>query len=301
MRSSPSRKGSCQINEYAVRTPFGKVSEAPWHAVAARGPVVWPLRVWVLGDAGHEDFRACVEQIAARTEATLFPDWPDELAREAEPDLCVVLAARPGEFAPERIEALRHWAPLARVVGLLGSWCEGESRTGRPWTAVPRVYWHRWRAWFERELAAWENGECGTLSLPLTATEEERLLHGGALSVDAGEVTIAIHSSSREMAGMLVEACAALGYDARRWEVDAASANEQPAIGIYDAATCDAGMIEELHELAVGSPSTYWLVLANFPRPDDERWLREAGATAVLSKPLVIDELCFALTRLTAV
>jgi hypothetical protein len=270
--------------------------------VAARGPVGLPLRVWVLGDAGHEDFRACVEQIVARTEATLFPTWPDELARDSEPDLCVVLAARPGEFAPETIESLRHWAPLARVVGLLGSWCEGESRTGRPWTAVPRVYWHRWQAWFERELAAWENCECGTLSLPLTATEEERLLHGGALSGERGDiavaVSVAIHSASREMAGMLVEACAALGYDARRYDVGDTSANEQPAIGIYDAATCEAGMIEELRELAAGSPSTYWLVLANFPRPDDERWLREAGATAVLSKPLVIDELCFALTRL---
>jgi CheY-like chemotaxis protein len=269
--------------------------------VAARKPIVWPLRVWVVGDARREEFRACIEQIVARTVATLYPDWPNEYEEEAEPDLCIVLGARPGEFGAEAIESLRHWAPLTRVVGLLGPWCEGEVRTGRPWPAVPRIYWHRWQAWFEGELAAWERGEGGTLSLPLTATDEERLLHPDFVAKDFPGLAVAISSASREMTGMLVEACAALGCHARSYAFGDTWTHEQRTIGIYDAAACDAEMIEEFRELAVNCPAAHWLVLANFPRPEDERRLREAGAAAVLSKPLVIDEFYAALGRLVVV
>ena len=82
--------------------------------------------------ASHDEFRDCVEQIVARTEASLLSALPGELEEESEPDLCIVLAGRPGEFTPEVIESLRQRAPLVRVVGLLGSWCEGEAAPGVP-------------------------------------------------------------------------------------------------------------------------------------------------------------------------
>lgn len=96
-----------------------------------------------------------------------------------EPDLCVLLASRPGEFSQAAVDRIRRAAPLARIVGLLGAWCEGEARSGHLWPAVPRIYWHRWQEWFQGELATLTAGRCGTLSLPLTTTDEERLLHAG--------------------------------------------------------------------------------------------------------------------------
>ena len=281
-----------------MHAPQGAISNADWHTVAAGKVVRWPLRVRVLGDTSHDEFRDCVEQIVARTEASLLSALPGELEEESEPDLCIVLAGRPGEFTPEVIESLRQRAPLVRVVGLLGSWCEGETRTGRPWPAVPRIYFHRWQAWFERELAAWENGECGTLSLPVTATDEERLLDASVISSNRAGVTVAIYSPVREMASMLVEACASLGYNGRRCELVDSWSNAPPAIGIYDAATCDVEMLNDLHRLTAHWPATRWLAVANFPRPDDVRQLRDARAAAVLSKPLMIDELRVVLSQL---
>ncbi len=56
-------------------------------------------------------------------------------AGEVGPDVIVVAQAFPGQFSHEAIDRLRRLAPLARVVGLMGSWCEGEMRTGSPWPA----------------------------------------------------------------------------------------------------------------------------------------------------------------------
>ena len=69
-------------------------------------------------------------------------------------DVIVVAEDRPGQYSEETIDRLRRLAPLARVVGLLGSWCEGESRTGRPWPASIRVYWHQWLPRFGRLLVS---------------------------------------------------------------------------------------------------------------------------------------------------
>ena len=108
---------------------------------------------------------------------------------------------------------MRRAAPLCRFVALAGSWCEGESRSGRPLPAVPRVYWHQWSAWFDRELAELGGGRSGTLSLPLTATEEERLLRGAETGRPRACGTIAIYGTERESAAMLADACRACGYE----------------------------------------------------------------------------------------
>ena len=55
--------------------------------------------------------------------------------RGSSPDVIVVAQAFPGQFSHQAIDRLRRLAPLARMVGLMGSWCEGEMRTGSPWPA----------------------------------------------------------------------------------------------------------------------------------------------------------------------
>src|SRR5262245_51191431 len=77
-------------------------------------------------------------------------DWLSTQPRE--PELIVLTQSRPGEVSCEAVDRLRSAAPLSRLVGLLGSWCEGEVRSGHPWPAVERVYWHQWPAWLVREM-----------------------------------------------------------------------------------------------------------------------------------------------------
>src|SRR5262245_27178576 len=101
--------------------------------------------VQICGDADYRDFGDAIALL--RAEAKLNE------AAGACPELIVVAQSRPGTFALDRVVSLRQRAPLAGVVGLLGSWCEGETRTGRTWPGVERLYWYEFPAWWRRQMA----------------------------------------------------------------------------------------------------------------------------------------------------
>ena len=68
----------------------------------------------------------------------------------------IVLAqAYPGQFSPVAIDRLRNLAPLARLIAILGSWCEGEPRSGHPLPGVIRIYWHQAAERIRREFPRW--------------------------------------------------------------------------------------------------------------------------------------------------
>lgn len=59
--------------------------------------------------------------------------------------------------------------PLARFATLLSSLCEGEARTGTPWPACQRIYWHRWRVelidWLDIKLESIAPQKAGTIGI----------------------------------------------------------------------------------------------------------------------------------------
>src|SRR5947209_3830022 len=57
-----------------------------------------------------------------------------------DPVLIVLARAWPGQIQRRHLERLRRLAPLARVCELLGSWCEGETLSGRPLGGTFRIY-----------------------------------------------------------------------------------------------------------------------------------------------------------------
>jgi len=294
----PPRKERYPISVVVLDPP-----KAAWSTVSAGRPAEWPLRTLLVGDTGREELRECVAQIRQRTHATDAATEDDALAAAANgrpPDLIVIATARPGEFSHAAVEALRRSAPLARIVGLLGSWCEGESRSGHPWPAVPRIYWHGWSAWFERELATLADGRCGTLSLPLTATDEERLLHVGASWHAEARGVIGIYSREREAAAMLAAACRSFGYDVQRLDSLNDSATGPWAAAIWDTSTPDQNCCEELRTLTGRWPDAPWIAIASFPREEDIKRAQSCGAQTIVAKPFVLDDLHAALRRLVA-
>ncbi len=139
------------------------------------------IRTLLIGDVHREEFRDAHEAI--RAESTLATAaGVDQAAAvlasgEFVPEVIVIAQARPGEFSADQVDRLRRLAPLARVLGLLGSWCEGEARSGHPWPGVTRVYWHDWLPHWQQEVQRAAPGECPAWGLPVTATAAERLLH----------------------------------------------------------------------------------------------------------------------------
>ncbi len=214
------------------------------------------------------------------------------------PDLIVMAQARPGQFSIGAVDRLRCLAPLARVVGLLGSWCEGETRSGQPWPAAVRIYWHQWPAQAGQEIARLRAGTCSTWSLPITASEEERLLLLAEEPVAKREGLIAIWTPDFEMHDWLQAACARRGYSTVWLLPHRPVPPEGVTAAIFDGNECRGEERSSLEQLAAALGPAPIVALLDFPRIEDRDRGLAAGAKAVLSKPFLIDDLFWQIDRL---
>ncbi len=268
---------------------------APQEAVQTGG--TGRMRVLAVGNAQGAELAsslgACavpcdLETIATPAEAAL------RLAQaDAQPDVIVLVQARPGEISHQEVDALRRAAPLARLVGLLGSWCEGEVRTGSPWPGVPRVYWHAWPLRWEADLARAAAGWLPSWAQPETATEEDRAPDWASVpELPSGRV--AICALDPDLADWLHDACRALGQKPMRAQA-ACSERISADVAIWD---CPGALSDHTEELRAWA-GCVWpagvLVLASFPRWQDAAALLSAGAACLVSKPMRLDELAAAL------
>jgi hypothetical protein len=284
---------------------------AAWERRAERGEQqgfgdVSPLglRILLLGETDRPEFCGacrCLEHWGTVYAVKTFDAALARLtAGEIVPDVMVVAQAFPGQFSCEAIDRLRRLAPLARVVGLMGSLCEGEMRTGLPWPGVVRAYWHQWTPRTCRELSRLAHGRSGSWSLPPTATEEERLLVAVATERNREADgrgflgTVLVHARSREMGEWLAAACADQGWSAccRRELGDIDCENTVAAIYDIDTADFDAcdlqGFVSAVQPVPV-------IALMGFPRESEQHRVLSAGVAAVLSKPLMVEDLFWTL------
>jgi len=225
------------------------------------------LHILLIGDGERDEFRAAVDDLPRWGRLAGVGNVQAAIARlaagAAPPDVIVLAQTLPDEFPAEAVERLRRLAPLARVVGLLGSWCEGEMRSGHPWPAAIRVYWHQW---FDRavpQLAALAADEPSVWTLPSTATEEERMLaEWGRSPRPAGHpdlVTatrpgfapapgrlIAVATPEAAMADWLLDALATVGYAAVWWQPGHPPRVEGIAAGLFDMADCRTSDLRQL-------------------------------------------------------
>ena len=80
---------------------------------------------------------------------TLIPIEKVESISDSNFDLIVIAQSQRDQFLSVDLEKLQAIFPLTPIVGLLGSWCEGELRSGQPLPGVTRVYWHQWQGRYD--------------------------------------------------------------------------------------------------------------------------------------------------------
>src|SRR6266436_1566380 len=101
-----------------------------------------PFPVLFIGDAAWPEFHDvhCWLEDHAILKTTTDVSTAVEFIEQGPFDpLLIVLAQRwPGEFSERQSDRLRRLAPLARISELLGSSCEGQTRTGDPLSATLR-------------------------------------------------------------------------------------------------------------------------------------------------------------------
>lgn len=260
--------------------------------------------VLLIGDTRRREFRRAR---ASLDDAARVREAPD--AEEAEvllaggrflPEVIVVAQSHPGQFSARQIDRLRRLAPLARVLALLGSWCEGEVRTGNPWPAVIRVYWHQWLPCWRQELARLRQGECPAWGLPVTASEEDRLLASAEAPAPTREGLIAICSPCFEMQDWLAAACRGRGYSTEWIRPHRPTTLRDTTAAIFDATDCRGEELDQLKRFAAVSGEAPVLALLDFPRIEDEDLALAAGAVAVLAKPLLLEDLFWQLDQMPA-
>jgi CheY-like chemotaxis protein len=272
------------------------------------------ISILFLGDANRPEFldaRACLERWGIVAE---FADADSAAAALAEgrisPNVIVVAQAFPGQFSHQAIDRLRRLAPLARVLGLMGSWCEGEMRSGSPWPATVRTYWHQWPARCNRQFRRLATGQSCSWALPLTASEEERLLVDSdescatawnkqcrtqateaTLLVPSSGTLVAIRSPSHEMADWLSAACRSRGLVTMRQRDVAFARVEGAMVGVFDGTDLCRDECESLRRFVIALRPAPVIALLSFPRIEDHRRALSAGASVVLSKPVMIEDL----------
>lgn len=129
------------------------------------------------------------------------------------PDLILLVQSYPGEFSASQVDLLRRAAPLAPIGVVLGPWCEGETRSGKPLPGVWRVYWHQWLVRGRLQIERFLQGECPLWGLPTTSIDEERLLATPLPLPKKRQGPIGICSASPDSAQGMCIGLQAWGYE----------------------------------------------------------------------------------------
>lgn len=257
-------------------------------------------QVWVVGSREAAEFQPLLDWLSETTATrfatgreTALSDLPT--ASQFEDALWVVfLSARPDSLSRETVERWQRWFPLARFVVVLGSWCEGETRTGRPWPGVARVYWHQVLPRLMAPIAN-EDDTSAEWRLARTTTEAERLeatvtklLHVEPTipplpALPDGQ-SIGIWSLTTSGWESIADACRLCGATPRRWHcVTSEPPDDVRALVIDLPDSCD--FVEPHWQAATwrrrGIPA---LALVGFPRWEDCLGLEQLGVS-LLSKP----------------
>lgn len=258
--------------------------------------------VLFIGDEKHPEFApiaACLASQGAKIESCIAGAVAT-MEGGFTPAIIVVAQPWPGHISLKQINLLREAAPLARVVSLLGTWLEGEARSGKPWPAVWRTYWHNWLPRFAVEFDRLAAGQETLWSLSPTAGDDERL--GARCRRDTRAAlmgkTIAVISTNRETAEALGDVCRDRGW---RWVWLKLPSDEFSAaidLAVFDSRNLQASEFSQISDFRSQLQAAPLIVLAGFPRPAEVEQLKALGVAAVVSKPFLNHELTWQIEQL---
>lgn len=246
-------------------------------------------RVCVAGDYRHSDFTDVVAQLCSEAEVTF-----DTPSLEC-PELILVAHSRPGVLGEKFVDQLRRAAPLAGVVVLLGSWCEGRFRASRPAADLQRLYWYQFAPWWRRQMERRAARRCPEWAQPDTAGPPSDIpqspsgVHRGA---------IVLGGSSWDTADALSAVLRRHGYSTIWQSADGkASLVRGAAAGLWDGGQLDDRETGDLAAFCqrLSADSAPVIALLDFPRRESCEVARRSGAAAILGKPWLNVDLMAAL------
>ncbi len=217
------------------------------------------------------------------------------------PELIFLAQSLPGQIRQQDVDRLQQQVPLARLVLVAGTWCEGELRTGTPPSGVIRLYWYELATWWQAAIRRQNAGLCPLWSLPLDHAQAGRwsseLLRSppiGAISsvlIDAADYSV-YETLSDALATYTIQS----HWNGRDIIAPIPIKAAPTTAGIWDGGQLSS---RELARLTHFCQQTNGLILAllDFPRVEHIKQTRAAGAAAVFAKPYIVEELVAAITK----
>lgn len=258
------------------------------------------LQIAMIGDAqDDDDLREAVQKLRSFCDLTIYsnPAEAVSLLSKAKkwPSLFILAQTRRGCFSHDAIARLQAAFPLSRCVALLGSWCEGESRSGSPWPGVNRVYWHQWTARVEQELTRLSSGTASPwcMSSTVTPVEQTLLLTQTRMPCATGRVVIA--TSRYDTFDPLADLLLSMGMASLWWPVANQQRVREAELILWDVPRTCSHRQSELEALQHQLPKTPVVALVDFPRCYEVEQLRAWGVKQIVSRPLQNDDLAHAI------
>lgn len=252
-------------------------------------------QVLYIGDRHWPEFAGPAQWLKDYVDVSAPPDVAAAcrlvLSHDVPFDIVVVAQRRPGEYAQGIFDELRAGAPLTPIVCLLGSFCEGELRTGAPWPGAIRVYAHQFAARMGAQHEHLAGQGATAWAPPFTATEEDRIRASSPVTPPRLAVRAAVISRDRQSASALCDAIQSAGCSPTSHSDDLAAFDDNADIVVWDCAAGFASGTASFDRLVQRLPETPKIVLVGFPRGEDIAAARAHGAAAVISKPFLVEDL----------
>jgi len=260
-------------------------------------------KVLLIGDYWHSDFHAITLNPACETTLVPIEQLSDEHLTDPSFDLAILAAARRDQFSHEWVDSTRKKLAPTPLVAMLGSWCEGEQRSGEPWPGVQRVYWHQWRSRFDFFLKQLASDQICDWHLPATASHADTVSNPNLKNIrktTKHEQVVGISAVSEMHYQMVADALQF--FETKHFWIEHCQRNgtpiKQPSLIVVDGDSWSPELTTRIdwlrHDIKIDSPIVQ---LLNFPRRSDLSAQHTAGITEVVSKPFQLSDLALAIER----
>ena len=262
-----------------------------------------PTKVLLTGDYWHSDFRSLIPKMDCATTLVPLEKLSDEHLIDSSFDLIVLAASRRNQFSHEWVESIRGKASPTPLVALLGTWCEGEQRSGEPWPGVQRIYWHQWQSRFDHFIRQLASDQVCDWQLPATSNHADSAMNFTSLDttkVFDKRLSVGVSAVSEihyQMVADALQTRVAAPHWIERQHCDAAVI-EQLSLIVVDADSWNRDVEDRIHWLRNGLKiDTPIVLLLNFPRQSDLAALNAVGISEVVSKPFQLSDFALAIER----
>jgi hypothetical protein len=270
--------------------------------------------VWLVGRCDPAEFCAAIKVLQQHAQVIAFPTAseainpasPESVAGSAHPDFIVLLQRYAGEFDRRTIATVSRQHPLAPVVCVMGTYCEGETRSGQPLENTFRLFWYNASARLEDGFLAAERGRCPWWSQPTTLTDEERWLIRSPLPNIIWPGKVAVFAATPDFAAPTIELLNRCGAETAYLAPAAGSViptsagqdRAQYGCAFWDGAAAGRYAPTPLPiAVQIANPAPL-IAMMTFPRTQDVKRATACGSVLTVPKLIAADELIWHAARL---